>query len=83
MHNTIRSFRAQLNACAELSGHEQGTLALLQSFLTENTSLSVIPMDGWLLATHWEGDACPTYALRADMDAVSARLGRSRTALLD
>ena len=75
MHNTIRSFRAQLNACAELSGHEQGTLALLQSFLTENTSLSVIPMDGWLLATHWEGDACPTYALRADMDALPGANG--------
>lgn len=47
----------------------------IRRFLQENTSLTLETMDGWLLATHWEGDGLETIGLRADMDAIPCEEG--------
>lgn len=78
MTNKILSLRARLHATPELSGHERRTLEAIYGFLRENTSLSLELMDGWLLATHWEGDGLPEIGFRADMDAIPASGGGAR-----
>ena len=64
------ALRARLHACPELSGREAATARIIQSFLTENTSLTLERRDGWLLATHFEGEGLPEIGFRADMDAI-------------
>lgn len=78
----VTELRGRLHACPERSGHEVRTLQTIRRFLSENTTLTVEDMGGWLLATHWEGDGLPTLGFRADMDAIpvegtlcDARLG--------
>ncbi len=66
----IVALRQGLHACPERSGHETRTMATIAAFLTENTSLALWDMGGWLLATHWEGDGMPAVGFRADMDAL-------------
>lgn len=70
MNARIVDLRARLHACPELSGHEVRTLETIHDFLKENTSLRLEALDGWLLATHWEGDGLQTLGFRADMDAI-------------
>ena len=62
--------RSRLHACPELSGHEAGTLGIIEGFLRENTTLTLDRRDGWLLALHREGDGLQALAFRADMDAI-------------
>ena len=68
----VVELRHALHRCPERSGQERQTLATIQGFLGDNTSLSVRDMGGWLLATHWEGDNLPAIGFRADMDALPA-----------
>lgn len=74
----LAALRERLHACPELSGRESGTLALLRDFLSENTSLILERRDGWLLATHREGDGLRELGFRADMDAIPAEDGAAR-----
>ena len=64
------ALRARLHACPELSGREAATAHCIQSFLSENTTLTLERRDGWLLATHFEGEGLPEIGFRADMDAI-------------
>ena len=66
----ITALRAALHACPELSGQEARTLATLTAFLREHTTLALEARDGWLLATHFEGEGLPALGFRADMDAI-------------
>ena len=59
-----------LHGCPELSGRESGTMALLEQFLRENTSLRLTREDGWLRGERREGEGLLTLAFRADMDAL-------------
>ena len=68
----VTALRARLHACPELSGREDATLGALHDFLSENTTLALERRDGWLLATHWEGDGLSEIGLRADVDAIPA-----------
>jgi len=65
-----RSLQKTLHACPELSGCEQITLRTIRNFLERHTSLEVVPMDGWLLARHIEGNDLPIIAFRGDIDAI-------------
>ena len=76
----ICALRARLHAMPELSGREVETMNAIKAFLKENTALRVQRMDGWLLATHWEGDGLPEIGFRADMDALPDGCGGSRHA---
>lgn len=78
MNELIYDLRARLHATPELSGHEANTLATIERFLRAHTTLEVRPMDGWLLATHWEGDGLPVYGFRADVDAIPTGDGGAR-----
>ena len=66
----VAALRRRLHACPERPGQETRTRAVLTAFLRENTSLEVRDMGGWLLATHFEGEALPHMGFRADMDAL-------------
>lgn len=66
----LLELRAALHACPELSGQETRTLETIERFLRAHTELRLERMDGWLLATHWEGDGLPSVGFRADMDAI-------------
>jgi len=72
VNDKIIALRARLHGCPELSGQEIETLAVIRDFLKANTSLTVETMDGWLLATHWEGEGLDEIGFRADMDAIPA-----------
>ena len=76
--NRIVALRRRLHGCPEPSGHEDGTRAIILDFLKTQTTLRVQEMDGWLLATHFEGEDLPTCALRADMDAIPDGCGGAR-----
>ena len=66
----VVALRRTLHRCPERSGRERRTVAAIRTFLAENTSLDVRDMDGWILATHREGDGLPSIGFRADMDAL-------------
>ena len=66
----ILALRRRLHDHPELSGRETYTLQVLQSFLTERTTLEVQDRGGWLLAAHREGEGLPSIAFRADFDAI-------------
>ena len=68
----VVALRRALHDCPERSGQERQTMATIQAFLSQNTTLAVRDMGGWLLATHWEGDDLPAVGFRADMDALPA-----------
>ena len=76
--NRVYALRAQLHATPELSGRETETMNAIEAFLKANTALRVEHMDGWLLATHWEGDGLPEIGFRADMDALPDGRGGAR-----
>ncbi|MBQ6326992.1 MAG: M20/M25/M40 family metallo-hydrolase [Clostridia bacterium] len=67
---TVRALRARLHACPELSGREHVTTDVIYDFLSYYTTLRLERMDGWLLATHREGEGLAEIGLRADMDAI-------------
>ena len=69
----VVALRRALHGCPERSGQERQTMATIRSFLTQNTTLAVRDMGGWLLATHWEGDGLPSVGFRADMDALPSK----------
>ena len=66
----VVALRHALHACPERSGHEARTMAAIRAFLSENTTLELRDMGGWLLATHREGEGLPEIGFRADMDAL-------------
>ena len=70
MNEKIVALRARLHACPERSGREVRTLEIIRDFLEKNTSLALESRDGWLLATHWEGDGLAEIGFRADVDAL-------------
>ena len=74
----IVALRCRLHEAPELSGREARTRALLAEFLRRNTTLDVREGEGWLLATHREGENLPTLAFRADMDAIPDGCGGAR-----
>ena len=68
----IRDLRAQLHACAEVSGQEVRTKALLKDFLTKNTSLELHDCGDGFYAAHREAEPTkPAIALRGDYDALA------------
>ena len=72
----ITALRAQLHACAELSGHEVITRRTLLDFLRRNTTLELIALDGGFYAAHREAEASePPVLLRADYDALATPEG--------
>ena len=63
----ITALRAQLHACAEVSGREAVTKHTLLTFLREHTSLELHELAGGFYAAHREPEGTkPTVALRAD-----------------
>ena len=68
----IRDLRAQLHDCAEVSGQEVRTKALLKDFLSKNTSLELHDCGDGFYAAHREANpAKPAIALRGDYDALA------------
>ena len=62
----IIALRAQLHACAEVSGREVVTKHTLLTFLREHTSLELHELAGGFYAAHREPEGTkPTVALRA------------------
>ena len=66
----VVALRKKLHACPERSGREARTMEAIRAFLAANTTLAVMDMGGWLLASHIEGEDLPAVAFRADMDAL-------------
>ena len=72
----IIALRAQLHACAEVSGREVVTKHTLLTFLREHTSLELHELAGGFYAAHREPEGTkPTVALRADYDALATPEG--------
>lgn len=72
MLQKITALRHKLHDCAELSGQEYQTKALLTAFLKEHTSLELHPCgDGFYAAHREENPSKPSVALRADYDALA------------
>ena len=72
----IIALRAQLHACAEVSGREAVTKHTLLTFLREHTSLELHELAGGFYAAHREPEGTkPTVALRADYDALATPQG--------
>ena len=72
----IIALRAQLHACAEVSGREVVTKHTLLTFLREHTSLELHELAGGFYAAHREPEGTkPTVALRADYDALATPQG--------
>lgn len=65
----ILALRHALHACAEVSGQETRTKAMLMQFLREHTSLEVVDCGQWFYALH-SGRGARRICLRADMDAL-------------
>lgn len=78
MNGKIIALREALHGCAELSGQEVRTIQTIRAFLAENTSLQLEAGDGWLLATHFEGEGLEEIGFRADMDALPDGRGGAR-----
>ena len=69
--NKIIALRHALHARPDLSGQEEGTMALLRAFLRENTALELVDREGWFYAVRRaEAPLAPPIAFRADMDAL-------------
>ena len=76
----IIALRAQLHACAEVSGREVVTKHTLLTFLREHTSLELHELAGGFYAAHREPEGTkPTVALRADYDALATPEAARRT----
>ena len=72
MLQTMIDLRHALHACAELSGREIRTKALLQSFLKEHTCMELYPCgDGFYAAHRSANPRKKAVALRADYDALA------------
>ena len=72
----IIALRAQLHACAEVSGREAVTKHTLLTFLREHTSLELHELAGGFYAAHREPEGTKsTVALRADYDALATPEG--------
>lgn len=68
----ITELRKSLHNCAEISGKEEKTKALLMGFLKEHTTLELYPCGEGFYAAHREKNATkPAIALRADYDALA------------
>lgn len=68
----IKQLRNELHHCAEISGKEEKTKALLMDFLKKNTTLELHPCGEGFYAAHREENAAkPAIALRADYDALA------------
>lgn len=67
---TAKALRSVLHGIPEASGMEVKTKAALMDFLKENSDLELHDCGKWFYAAHREGDALPSIAFRADMDAV-------------
>ena len=67
----VTGLRQQLHACAEVSGCETRTLALLKEFLLAHTSLTLHECGGGFYAAHREASSLPSLVLRADIDALA------------
>ena len=78
MNDKICALRAALHACPEVSGREVRTLETIRRFLADNTHLTLEVRDGWLLATHYEGEGLEEIGFRADMDALPDGFGGAR-----
>lgn len=78
MNDKICALRAALHACPEVSGREVRTLETIRRFLADNTHLTLEVRDGWLLATHYEGEGLKDIGFRADMDALPDGRGGAR-----
>ena len=72
MLQTIIDFRHALHDCAELSGREVRTKAMLQAFLQKHTSMELQPCgDGFYAALRSANPQREPVALRADYDALA------------
>lgn len=72
MMQKITELRHTLHDCAELSGQEFRTKALLMEFLKQNTSLDIHSCGDGFYAAHRERETeKPAIALRADYDALA------------
>lgn len=72
MIELIKNLRKELHNCAEISGQEIKTKALLMDFLKTNTTLELCPCgDGFYAAHREENTTKPAIALRADYDALA------------
>lgn len=72
MLQKIIDLRHRLHDCAELSGMEVRTKAMLTEFLKEHTTLDIRPCGDGFYAAHRERDVrLPAIALRADYDALA------------
>lgn len=72
MLQRIIELRHRLHDCAELSGEEVRTKAMLTEFIKEHTTLTVHPCGEGFYAAHRETDTVkPAIALRADYDALA------------
>ena len=72
MMDKIIKLRHDLHNCAEISGKEEKTKALLMDFLKEHTTLELHPCGKGFYAAHREENATkPAMALRADYDALA------------
>ena len=64
MNELIRKLRKELHNCAEISGQEEKTKALLMDFLKEHTTLELCPCGEGFYAAHREGNVTkPAYCL--------------------
>ena len=71
MIDIITQLRHHLHNCAEISGKEEKTKALLMNFLKKYTTLELHPCGEGFYAAHREKNAVkPAIALRADYDAL-------------
>ena len=72
MINKIIELRHTLHNCAEISGKEEKTKALLMDFLKEHTTMELYPCGEGFYAAHREENAIKSaMALRADYDALA------------
>lgn len=79
MIDIITQLRQHLHNCAEISGQEEKTKALLMSFLKNYTSLELHPCGEGFYAAHREKHTVkPAVALRADYDALAMPDGSAK-----
>ena len=79
MSDIITQLRHHLHNCAEISGKEEKTKALLMNFLKKYTTLELHPCGEGFYAAHREKNAVkPAIALRADYDALAMPDGSAK-----